>query len=234
MGVVQQLFHYLTRVDRRWLITWATIYTSFMLIDAFNYNSPIATIIKYSGIFLCFLYSMLKYHKDHLLHLALFFTLLADAVLIFDNTSPLGVLLFCFAQFFHIARLSTVSFDLRALIFYLIIVACILGIGFTMDLPIMYPLAGTYGATLITNVYIAFHWHKNAKTIASTCAVFGFTLFLCCDTCVAISYLATTHVLPFFLVNLANYFAWTFYYPSQVLISNSSKENLPKSQTSML
>lgn len=230
MKPLMELLHYLTRVDRRWLLTWVSIYSSFMLIDAFNYNSVVATVIKYTGIVLCFVYAKLKYKNDHLLHLALFFTLSADAVLIFDNTSPLGVLLFCFAQFFHIARLSTVELKIKALIVYFVIIALILGIGFVTDAPILYPLAAIYASTLIANVYIAFHWYQDKKTIASASAVYGFALFLCCDTCVAISYLATTHVLSAVFINLANYFAWTFYYPSQVLISNSSKENRAKNK----
>jgi hypothetical protein len=43
-----------------------------------------------------------------------------------------------------------------------------------------------------------------------------------CDINVAMSYLSVTGVIPFFIARFANFFAWLFYYPSQVLISNSS------------
>ena len=50
----------------------------------------------------------------------------------------------------------------------------------------------------------------------------GFILFLCCDICVALSYLSHENMLPVWMYGLMNYLDWAFYYPAQVLISNSS------------
>ena len=60
------------------------------------------------------------------------------------------------------------------------------------------------------------------ELIASSCAFSGFILFLCCDICVALSYLSHENMLPVWMYGLMNYLDWAFYYPAQVLISNSS------------
>ena len=60
------------------------------------------------------------------------------------------------------------------------------------------------------------------ELIASSCAFSGFILFLCCDICVALSYLSHENILPVWMYGLMNYLDWAFYYPAQVLISNSS------------
>ena len=87
----------------------------------------------------------------------------------------------------------------------------------------MYALGAIYGYGLLSNLYLAGRWYFARRSIPSTCAFYGFILFVCCDLCVAISYLSGTGALPAFLQIFANYFAWVFYYPSQVLISNSSE-----------
>ena len=184
------------------------------------------TIIKYTGILINVLYAYQKFRKDHLLQIALLFTLLADTILVLDHTSPAGVFTFCLAQFFHISRLAKISpaFFGGALFFIFTTFA----LGTINNIPIMFTLGFIYATFLSANLALSarlFFRTQKSKSVLHTrsaYALYGFILFACCDSCVAVSYLSYTHVLPFLFYAPANYFAWIFYYPSQLLVSNSS------------
>lgn len=222
---MRKLFAYLSTVNQAWLITWFLIYTSFLILDIIWTGSLPVTIIKYTGVVLCLVYAFKKWQKDYLLQIALLFTLLADTILVFDHTSAVGVFVFCIAQFFHMARLGQFYFNPVSFVFYLLILLLVAAFGLTLRLEIMYPLAATYLVTLMFNVFLSYRWNRSAHTTPSLCAIVGFVLFFCCDFNVGISYFSAIGVFPITLLAPANYLAWAFYYPSQVLISNSSKEN---------
>ena len=93
-------------VDWRWLFIWIVVYVSFLFLDIFAPHFPGTALIKYAGIFLCLIYAYQKFHNDTLLIIALLFTLLSDTILIWTPYYIPGVYCFCFAQFFHITRLS--------------------------------------------------------------------------------------------------------------------------------
>ena len=235
---MHKLLSYGRTVNRYWLATWILIYVSFLVLDVIINGSIPVTIIKYAGIVLSLIYASRKWPKDYLLQIAFLFTLLADTILVFDHTATLGVFVFCIAQFFHLARLSQFYFNPKAFLVYLIILLLFLIFGAFWHLDLRYPLASVYLVTLIYNIIESFIWNKSARSVPSFCAVAGFLLFLCCDINVGISYFSAIGVFSGSLLPYANYFAWAFYYPSQVLISNSSKENhfknLPKSNKPML
>lgn len=235
---MRKIFLYLRSVNKYWLITWAGIYLSFLILDIVINGSVPVTVIKYTGIVLCLVYAYEKWSKDYLLQIALGFTLLADTILVFDNTSTLGVFVFCIAQFFHLARLNSFYFNPKIFVLYLVIIILFGAFGMIWQMDLRYPLAGVYLITLIYNLIEAKIWNYTAKSTPSICALVGFTLFLCCDINVGISYFSSIGTLPAALFAPANYFAWVFYYPSQVLISNSSKKNnfknLPQTSETML
>ena len=52
----------------------------------------------------------------------------------------------------------------------------------------------------------------------------GFIAFLCCDICVALRFLALDGALPATIIPTVAFLVWVFYYPSQVLIANSSTQ----------
>ena len=190
------------------------------------------TILKYTGILLSYFYARKKFKEDYILHIALLFTLLADTILTFDSISVFGVFAFCFAQYFHIARFAKVR--PKFFIGWTFFVLLLLIFGWFNQIPDIYILAFIYGSSLFQNLILTHRWWKQSKKssgisqtldreiIASTCAFSGFVLFILCDLNVAISYLSVTGTLPIELARHANFFAWLFYYPSQVLISNSS------------
>lgn len=217
---MRKLFNYFKRLDRSWLITWAFIYVSFMGLAAILPDFFGVTVLRYTGIVLTLIFAMQKFSKDHLLHIALFFTLLADTILVVDSVSILGVLVFCIAQFFHISRFA--GTQPIHLTLYILILASFITYGAIEGIDYIYLAGFVYALSLGANIVFAYTWHKNAKSAFSLCAFAGFILFAFCDICVATSYLSHIEFLPAFLYPIANYFAWAFYYPSQILISNSS------------
>lgn len=220
---IQNLIKILKKVDKFWLITWLFIFSSFTLLDMIRPNFWGTTIIKYTGILINLLYACQKFRKDHLLQIALFFTLLADTILVLDQVSPVGVFTFAIAQFFHILRLAKTSPKFFSIVLASIFsVFCFASIN---KIPPIFILGFIYGLFLTTNLILSYKLSqtkpKPIKTYA-TFAFYGFILFACCDACVAISYLSRIHFLPSFFYDPANYLAWIFYYPSQLLIANSS------------
>ena len=253
---VKKLLEYAVKIDMIWLVIWGTIFVSFVVLDSIFQTAypgenvywelsigdkPIiievvgngtfigVTILKYIGIILSFIYAHKKFPKDYILQIALGFTLLADTILTFDQVSVFGVLAFCFAQYFHIARFAKIKPG--AFLTWTVFIFLLLVFGWYNKIPDMYILAFIYAISLAANIILTRRWWRRVKNnkestdreiVASTCAMYGFILFACCDTNVALSYLSVTGVLPLFLARYANFFAWLFYYPSQVLISNSS------------
>ncbi|MBQ3306269.1 hypothetical protein IJH02_02460 [Candidatus Saccharibacteria bacterium] len=207
--------------DRRWLIVWGLIYAGFLILSIFAPDALGVLLLRCSGIALALVYVFMKFPQDRLLKLALGFTLAADILLAIDNVSVIGVAVFCFAQFFHFCRLRhTNPYFLPA---YFVLVASVFTLSLVLGADPMFAVAGIYGLTLLSNVGLAIYWHHKAPSFASSCAMYGFILFLLCDLCVGASYLSNTAVFPSALYPFANYFAWAFYYPSQILLSNSSK-----------
>lgn len=224
---MQRLVKYLSSVDPRWLTVWIVIYVGFLLMDAITPGAWYVTTLKYGGIVLCTFYAFQKFKKDNELKMALLFTMLADAILIIDSTSILGVFVFCIAQFFHFARFrKTRPYDLTI---YLAIVILVFFFGVLEKVEPMFVVAGIYGVTLLLNLFLAQKWHHKKPSAQSMCAETGFTLFLLCDICVAFSYLSLTGRLVPEVYAAANYFSWVFYFPAQVLIANSSKTAAKKS-----
>jgi hypothetical protein len=207
---------YMRRLDSSWLIVWCAIYFSFILLDIFFPNFTGSTILKYTGIVLCLIYALKKSPKDHLLHLALLFTLLSDTILMWGHAEIIGVYVFIFAQFFHTSRLAKTA--PRFIIIYFLIVFLIFCFGLIQEINPIYVTAFIYATGLITNIALSHKWYKKSpNNLHARAAAYGFFLFLACDLTVAISYLTAgpIHVVVAFLV-------WIFYYPSQIFISNSS------------
>ena len=161
---------------------------------------------------------------DHLLQLALLVTSVADLILAIDNTLVIGVVVFLIAQLIHLARLDWPHFRIPILI-YSLVAATVIILDMILDFaPLMYVVCCFYVTALITNIIVSWRWYRQDRNnLLAFLAVTGFTLFLACDICTGVSYLSRTAVLPAVLFAPANFFAWAFYYPSQIFISNSSK-----------
>jgi hypothetical protein len=128
----------------------------------------------------------------------------------------LGVYTFIFAQFFHTSRLAKTS--PRFLLIYFFMVFLIFCFGIIQGIDPIYVTSFIYATGLITNLILSHKWYKmSPDNLHARAAAYGFLLFVACDISVATSYLTIgpIHVIVSFLV-------WIFYYPSQILISNSS------------
>lgn len=226
-GILQRI----TLVDPSWLAIWFVIYLVFLTLDLFMPHFWGATLMKYIGIFLVLVYTYQKFPTDHLLILALLFTLLADTILVWTNWEIPGVYCFCFAQFFHTARFT--RSQPKFLIFYFIAVFLIFVFAILQGVAPIYAIAVIYALSIIGNLILAFSWYRHDKNnFRARCAFIGFALFLACDLCVGAQHLMLDGIFATNFLPLISYCVWLFYYPSQVLISNSSnfdvKHALPK------
>ena len=210
-----------TRRDAHWVIAWATIYVSFIILDILIPNWPGTALIKYLGIFLCIVYAYGKYPSDLMLVLALFFTFLADTILVWTPWTVAGVYIFCFAQFMHFLRLS------GARMAHIFTCAAIVSMAFAaaiiQGLHPIYAIGSIYALILCCNAYTATkRYLKNRQDFHARCTFYGFCAYVCCDLCVTLRYFALHGILSTFILPVVSYLVWVFYFPSQVLIANST------------
>lgn len=206
-----------------WPIIWGIIYLAILILGIFAPAGDLITLIKLSGICLCLLYAILTFPHDHLLILAMLATSISDIILAVNNTSTAGVITFFAVQIIHLLRLNRSK--ISSVIIYLISSVTLLLLNYFFQIfPMLYAVCAFYAIALIFNLYSSWSWaHADPQNPHAASALLGFTLFACCDLCVAISYLSLIEVLPVFCYGLANFFAWFFYYPSQILVAGSSK-----------
>lgn len=208
-----------------WPAIWAWIYLANVILGLVNPGSTILMLIRVGGIFLCLAYSLIRFPKDHLLHLALLATSFADVCLAANNTAEIGIFIFLIAQVLHLVRLDGGKRARTPLIIFCAIgILALVGNLYFQNVEIIYVICGFYLATILMNVYFSYQWYlQDQKNPRAFMSLLGFVLFLCCDTCTAISYLSLNNMLSALFYAPANYLAWLFYYPSQILISNSTK-----------
>lgn len=203
---------------------WAWILLANLFLGIFSPASRTLMLIRLSGIFLCLVYTRQIFKKDLLLQLALLVTFLADIILALNNTAEIGVICFLVAQVIHTIRLNGKQLKTPIIVFSSLAFILILANFFLQIVPNMYIICTFYVTALVSNLIISWRWHvTEPDNLHATFALFGFLLFLCCDICTGVSYLALSAAFPAFLYTPANFFAWFFYYPSQILVSNSSK-----------
>lgn len=195
------------------------VFISFTIGDASGKFST--EYIKYAGIALCFLYSLLNIGENKfrfLSSVAFAFTLAADYFLLLRGENfEAGVALFTVAQIFHFLRISSArnKISLASVISRIALTAIILVFEYAFGLltPLNI-LVAVYFSNLLINCADGFAYFlktKNALLFA------GFLLFICCDICVGTANLGfnfSQGVRETLLV-----LCWTFYLPSQTLIA---------------
>ncbi len=212
----------LSRVDISWFMIWVFIYLGFLTLDIFYPDFWVASsILKYVGIFLCIVYANHKYNSDYMLQLALLFTFLADTILVWTPHVIPGVYVFSVAQFLHLMRLT--KLPRRALSIFAAMISLFFAITVACGLTPIYAIATVYGIELICNLVMSIkNYRANRKDYRARCAFYGFAAFICCDICVATRFLALNGAIPNNFTPIIALLVWVFYYPSQVLIANSS------------
>ncbi len=214
-------FKRISYIDAKWLTTWVTIYLAFLTLDIFFPGFWGTSVLKYVGIFLCTIYAYQKYHNDNMLILALFLTFLADTILVWTPWEIAGVYVFCFAQLMHLLRLSKAKPEIIGA--YAAALGLFAAFSIISGLNPLYAICTVYGLELICNLVLANRrYRKNPKDFRARCALYGFAAFIACDLCVALRHLTLDGFLPIEILPLVAFLIWVFYYPSQVLIANSS------------
>lgn len=216
-----------------WLILWFLIYVGFLVLEIITGKCLAVTILKYSGLVLCFLHVLIYNRKDTFLVLALFLTLIADGILAFDNVSEFGVMVFIFVQLAHLLRFSAIRRTSPLIPILLSTLIAVAGL-IQKEIPMMFILAMSYGVLMFTNIYEAYRWTRTDGSGVAKCALFGFILFFLCDLMVGISYITTTATLPHTVTIVTSYFAWLLYLPAQVLITLSGEKRKFETEVSAL
>ncbi len=214
-------FKHIPKIDQSWLTTWFIIYITFIMLDVLAPGFWGSALLKYAGIFLCVIYAYRKYHDDNKLIIALFLTLLADTILVWTDFYTIGVFVFCFAQFMHFLRMTKMS--KKTIGAFALIISLLTIYSAFCGYEIIYSLGTLYGLLLISNVVMASRRYRiEQKDFKARCGWYGFVLFIACDTCVALRYMMLHGIIPAEALPLIAFLVWIFYYPSQVLIANSS------------
>lgn len=223
----------ITRLGGRWFfdyiearhavfaLAWAAFYVSFLLLSLPFPDAALVMWLRYMGLMLCMVFVLRNFFEDRLLVLAMGLTLIADAILAIDSVSVWGVVVFGLVQSVHFLRLEELR--TKSLVWHILAVLMIAGAGFCLSSPVIFVVGAIYAFLLLSNVFLGWQWYQKTGAKAARNGAFGMSLLLCCDFCVMLSFLSFSGVLPAVIFGVANYLAWAFYFPSQVLIANSSK-----------
>lgn len=208
------------------------MYIVFIIFDILQIFPVLSAALKYASIAACLVYVVNKKRHDFDLVLALFFTVIADTILVWTHYETIGVIIFCFAQFFHCKRIHNLHVC-WIFAFALFITAVLTFCHFSSLVPI-YTIAAVYGFMLIFNLVSAITYSRKNTNPAALYLKYGFIAFVCCDSCVALRHIILDGYLPEFFLPASAFLVWVFYLPSQALLSHSSfrLEKLPKAQVS--
>jgi hypothetical protein len=196
------------------------IYVIFILFDLFQIAPHLSAALKYAGIAICLAYVLNKYRNDHNLIAALFFTVIADTILVWTHYEVAGVIIFCLAQFFHAKRIH----NLRTIYFFgfLIFLAIIMVVAYLYNFVPIYTVATLYAFLLVFNLISAIMYRKNHQSKAAIYLKYGFITFVACDICVALRHVIMDGLALDLILPIVSFLVWIFYLPSQALLSHSS------------
>ena len=174
--------------------------------------------IKFAGIALCFAYSVYISAKggDKLAAVGVGFAMCADVfLLLLDTLYALGVALFLCAQVAYFSRIYRHNGGKSAAALHAgsFAAAAIVLAAMKMLTPLN-ALCALYFTFFACNVYQSFGAKNRLFSI-------GLSLFICCDICVGLH--NAPFALPLWLTQFAALGMWTFYLPSQVLITLSGR-----------
>lgn len=213
---------------RRWsipvfLLAEGVLYAALLFADLVlpGVNS---TWLKYSGILLCFLLSLLAsfHHGDKLVAWAMVLTLGADTfLLLLDRWYLAGILLFYGVQVIYLLRLAQVNGGCPMLLARMLLFSALLLLLLRLDAftPIT-AAAALYIAHFFVNVLQSLSLRERGGRLFS----WGLLLYFCCDICVGIY--NTPALFPAPIYSAAGIGMWLFYLPGQVLITLSGLKPL--------
>lgn len=241
--IIIKIYIYKPVIVRIIIITEILIYCSFIYIDYnTNFRCMYSAVLKYVGILLCLLLTVLIGSKGHdkkdtrLLKLAFFLTAVADLFMVILDFNTLGILVFCLVQITYIKRhRRTIRKKdkltwLTLAIILVIIISRILTDSFNKGTnnislsEVTLTLGSIYAIILSYSVYTGWKTVKgNFYPVYSKYLIsIGITLFLLCDINVALSSIAQNLFIGSIEISaVSRFLVWIFYLPSQVLLALS-------------
>lgn len=230
--------------DILFVLIQLTLYAAFLYLDLTDANSMLSRNIKYCVILLCFCYALVQKNSADrsiifCIKAALLFTLISDLFLLLLDYSTYGVLTFIVVQQLYGVRLKLAECNVQVgrllfrklsfrFLFQLTAALCIIIVLALANIA----LNGLLTASVFYFICIASNAVSAVKTaIASPGAkgsllfAAGMVLFLLCDINVGLFNLSGFISMPEGLFHFADSVSailmWTFYAPSQVLITLS-------------
>jgi len=188
------------------IILETILYVSFVYQDLFKVADT--TYLKYSGIILCFIFSILN--KQLILSVSSFFTVCADFFLLgFVSKYEIGVSFFICVQLTFIFHLKSLNIKQNYILRILIPSILTFIVSFIFK-NLLYSLTIFYFSQMIFSLIYCLKDGNNKLLIIGLC------LFILCDICVGLCNITK-------MPNIVWFLQWAFYLPSQVLIYLSFK-----------
>lgn len=233
-----------THISKIIVLLELIIYCSFIYLD-FNtkYTSRYSTTLKYTGIILCLILSLIIDNRCHdkedvrLLQIAFCFTAAADLCLGILNYYKLGIILFCFVQLTYIVRHNRGSDNVCKLsiiissvivVFLLEVIINNFNFGVNGVDKKLIMIGSMYSILLCCSVFTAWRTFSGKLYPKYSCYFIsiGMTLFFLCDINVGVSgVISHVFINGINIEAVSRFLVWIFYLPSQVLLALSGYKN---------
>ena len=209
------------------------LYTLFLYFDFNDINIEISNWLKYVGIIICFLASLIPIFSPnsarphYFIPFSLFFTLVSDYFLLINTDKNLyifGVVIFIIVQLSYFIYIETLKKNktsfLISLIFRIVLSSMLIIILSILQFDLLSIVSACYFVELLMNFITSLSLIKINKFFLIFSI--GLLLFIGCDISVGLTNL---DLFEGHIKNLASNLMWIFYLPSQVLISFSNYIN---------
>ena len=209
------------------------LYALFLYFDFNDINIEISNWLKYVGIIVCFLTSLIPIFsknpaKPHyFIPFSLFFTLVSDYFLLINADKSLyifGVVIFIVVQLSYFIYIETLKKNktsfLISLIFRIVLSSILIIVLSILQFDLLSIVSACYFVELLMNYATSLSLIKINKYFLIFSI--GLLLFIGCDISVGLNNL---NLFEGNIKNLVSNLMWTFYLPSQVLISFSNYIN---------
>ena len=209
------------------------LYTLFLYFDFNDINIEISNWLKYVGIIICFLASLIPIFSknsakfQYFIPFSLFFTLLSDYFLLINTDKNLyifGVVIFIIVQLSYFIYIETLKKNktsfLISLIFRIILSSILIIVLSIIRFDLLSIVSACYFVELLMNFITSLSLIKINKFFLIFSI--GLLLFIGCDISVGLTNL---DLFEGHIKNLVSNLMWIFYLPSQVLISFSNYIN---------
>ena len=209
------------------------LYTLFLYFDFNDINIEISNWLKYVGIIICFLASLIPIFSknaaktQYFIPFSLFFTLISDYFLLINTDKNLyifGVVIFIIVQLSYFIYIETLKKNktsfLISLIFRIILSSILIIVLSILQFDLLSIVSACYFVELLMNYVTSLSLIKINKFFLIFSI--GLLLFIGCDISVGLTNL---DLFEGHIKNLVSNLMWIFYLPSQVLISFSNYIN---------